>query len=171
MQVCLAISGIDPPCAITPNTVSFATRAASSVSMAIWIARANASLSLFALNRAFRTASLLTEQIKRVGRASSRGFVIQKIPRTSVLTDTCCKLLELSHRFRASSYSRTSTVHKRPDGYVLQTLGIVSPGPRFILLQNFNRSQTTKRLGSNWSVMKASISSIVKSMTRLGGAL
>jgi len=112
MQVCLAISGIDPPCAITPNTVSFATRAASSVSMAIWIARANASLSLFALNRAFRTASLLTEQIKRVGRASSRGFVIQKIPRTSVLTDTCCKLLELSHRFRASSYSRTSTVHK-----------------------------------------------------------
>jgi len=61
---------------LVPITVSFATRAASSVTMAIWIARANVSSSLFTLNSAFRTASLLTEQIKRVRRASSRESVM-----------------------------------------------------------------------------------------------
>jgi len=68
----------DPPCAkgLVPNTVSFATRAASSVSMAICIIQANISLSLFTLNRAFGTASLLTEKIKRVRRASSRESLI-----------------------------------------------------------------------------------------------
>ena len=63
---------------LDPYTVSFATLAASSVSTAMAMALVKVSSSSFILKRAFRIASLLTEHMKRVWRASSNESLMRR---------------------------------------------------------------------------------------------
>jgi hypothetical protein len=61
---------------IAPYTVSLATLAASSVSIATSMALAKVRSSSLTLNKAFSIASLLTEHMNRVRSASSSGFLM-----------------------------------------------------------------------------------------------
>ena len=76
-------------------TVSLATLAASSVSMATSTARAKVRSVSLILKRAFKTASLLTEHMNLWRRASSCGSWIEgKSQVVTVLTYTRCQLLK-----------------------------------------------------------------------------
>ena len=71
---CLLKSFNYVPAENSNHQVSFATFVASSVSVANSMARVNVSSSALILKSAFKTASLFTEQMKRVGRASSKNL-------------------------------------------------------------------------------------------------
>jgi len=120
--------------------VSVGTLAASSVCMATWIAAWKSSSSATILKSALRSASLFTEQMKRVHNASSKGSAMEAKSHVAA-----------AWRMRAASS------------------WMDSPGRRCMVVQNLKRSRMTKRVGSNCTFMYATIWSIVRSLISLGG--